>query len=89
MNHFNNTPKKWVSQKEAADWLGRSERTLYKMRFNGLLIQGSCWIRKIPQNPNSHILYNLEACEEVLKGLANAYPLEQAPSQKKLEVASA
>ena len=67
--------KKYVTQREAADWLGRSERTLYKMRISGLLIQGTCWIRKIPQNPNSHILYNLPACEEVLNGLAQAYSM--------------
>ena len=81
--------KKYVTQREAADWLGRSEKTLYKMRLNGLLIYGTCWIRKIPQNPNSHILYNLEACDEVLNGLAKAYSMEQADSNKKLEVASA
>ena len=89
MEQSNRIPRKWVSQKEAAEWSGRSERTLYKMRVNGLLIQGSCWIRKIPQNPNSHILYDLEACEEVLNGLANAYMKEQADSTKKVEVASA
>ncbi len=81
--------KKYVTQREAADWLGRSERTLYKMRISGLLIQGTCWIRKIPQNPNSHILYNLPACEEVLNGLAQAYSMEQADSTKKVEVATA
>ena len=78
-----------MTQREASDWLGISERTLYKMRINGLLIQGTCWRRKIPQNPNSHILYNLPACEEVLNGLAQAYSMEQADSSKKVEVASA
>ena len=81
--------KKYVTQREAADWLGRSEKTLYKMRLNGLLIYGTCWIRKIPQNPNSHILYDLNACEEVLNGLAKAYMKEQANSTKNIEVASA
>ncbi len=81
--------KKYVTQREAADWLGRSEKTLYKMRLNGLLIYGTCWIRKIPQNPNSHILYDLNACEEVLNGLAKAYMKEQADSTKNIEVASA
>ena len=81
--------KKYVTQREAADWLGRSEKTLYKMRLNGLLIYGTCWIRKIPQNPNSHILYNLQACEEVLKGLAQSYSMEQADSSKKVEVVPA
>ena len=81
--------KKYVTQREAADWLGRSERTLYKMRISGLLIQGTCWIRKIPQNPNSHVLYNLENCEEVLNGLARARTMETDVSFKKKEVASA
>ena len=81
--------KKYVTQREAADWLGRSEKTLYKMRLNGLLIYGTCWIRKIPQNPNSHILYDLKACEEVLNGLAKAYMKEQANSTKNIEVALA
>ena len=81
--------KKYVTHREAADWLGRSEKTLYKMRLNGLLIYGTCWIRKIPQNPNSHILYDLNACEEVLNGLAKAYMKEQADSTKNIEVASA
>ena len=81
--------KKYVTQREAADWLGRSERTLYKMRISGLLIQGTCWIRKIPQNPNSHVLYDLQACEEVLNGLARSRTMETVNSSKKKEVASA
>ena len=81
--------KKYVTQREAADWLGRSERTLYKMRISGLLIQGTCWIRKIPQNPNSHVLYHLENCEEVLNGLQRARTMEPDLLIKKKEVASA
>ena len=81
--------KKYVSQREAADWLGRSERTLLTMRQAGLLIEGICWIRKIPQNPNSHVLYNLQACEEVLSGLARARTMETDLLIKKKEVASA
>ena len=81
--------KKYVSQREAADWLGRSERTLLTMRQAGLLIEGICWIRKIPQNPNSHVLYNLQACEEVLSGLAKARSMETDLLIKKKEVASA
>ena len=63
--------QKNISQREATDWLGRSERTLLHMRQAGLLIliEGSCWIRKISQNPNSNVLYNLENCEEVLNVL--------------------
>ena len=81
--------KKWVSQREASDWLGRSERTMLTMRQAGLLIEGICWIRKIPQNPNSHVLYDLQACEEVLNGLARARSMETNLLNKKKEVASA
>ena len=81
--------KKWVSQREASDWLGRSERTMLTMRQAGLLIEGICWIRKIPQNPNSHVLYDLQACEEVLNGLARSRTMETVSPTKKKEVASA
>ena len=80
---------KMVTQKGASDWLGISERTLLTMRNKGLLIEGTCWRRKIPQNPNSHTLYNLDACEEILNGLAKASSMEQDLLKKTKEVASA
>ena len=64
--------RKWHSQRVAAEYLGRSERTLLTMRKLGLLIEGTCWMRKIPRAKNSHCLYDLQACEEVLNGLHNA-----------------
>jgi hypothetical protein len=83
--------KKMVTQKVASDWLGISERTLLTMRNKGLLIEGTCWRRKIPQNPNSHTLYDLENCDEVLNRLASARAksMETAPFENKKEVASA
>ena len=78
-----------VTQKVASDWLGISERTLLTMRNKGLLIEGTCWRRKIPQNPNSHVLYHLENCEEVLNGLQRARTMEPDLLIKKKEVASA
>ena len=78
-----------VTQKVASDWLGISERTLLTMRNKGLLIEGTCWRRKIPQNPNSHTLYDLENCEEVLNRLARARSMETSFLNKKKEVASA
>ena len=81
--------KKYVSQREASDWLGRSERTLLTMRQAGLLIEGVCWIRKIPQNPNSHVLYNLDDCDEGLSGLAKASSMEPDLWKRKKEVAPA
>ena len=81
--------RKKVTQKVASDWLGISERTLLTMRNKGLLIEGTCWRRKIPQNPNSHVLYHIENCEEVLNGLQRARSMEQDLLIKKKEVASA
>ena len=81
--------KKYYTSKEAAEWLCRSERTLLNMRNNGLLIEGTCWVRKIPQNPNSHVLYNLDACEEVLLGLHKASTMEDDLITTDIEVASA
>ena len=80
---------KYVPQKIAAEYFSVSERTLLTMRQTGMLIEGSCWRRKIPQNPNSHVLYNLQACEEVLSGLARARTMETDLLIKKKEVASA
>ena len=81
--------KKWYSQKETAEYFSISERTFLTMRQKGMLIEGTCWRRKIPQNPNSHVLYNLQACEEVLSGLARARTMETDLLIKKKEVASA
>ena len=81
--------KKYYTSKETAEWLCRSERTLLNMRNNGLLIEGTCWVRKIPQNPNSHVLYNLEAYESVLLGLHKASTMEDDLITTDVEVASA
>ena len=81
--------KKWYTQKETSEYFSISERTLLTMRQTGMLIEGSCWRRKIPQNPNSHVLYNLDACEEVLIGLQRARSMEQDLLVKDKEVASA
>tara|TARA_B100000927_G_C16389651_1_gene438808 strand:- start:780 stop:1031 length:252 start_codon:yes stop_codon:yes gene_type:complete len=80
---------KYVPQKIAAEYFSVSERTLLTMRQTGMLIEGSCWRRKIPQNPNSHVLYNLDACEEVLIGLQRARSMEQDLLVRDKEVASA
>ena len=81
--------KKWYTQKETSDYFSISERTLLTMRQKGMLIEGSCWRRKIPQNPNSHILYHLENCEEVLNRLQRERSMEQDLLVKDKEVASA
>ena len=81
--------KKYYTSKEAAEWLCRSERTLLNMRNQGMLIEGVCWVRKIPQNPNSHVLYDIAACEEVLLGLHKARQMEEPLLKREKEVASA
>ena len=57
---------KWVNQKTASTWFGISERTLLNMRNQKVLTEGDCWRRKIPTNSNSHVLYQLENCENKL-----------------------
>ena len=81
--------KKWYSQKEAAEYFSISERTCLTMRQTGMLIEGTCWRRKIPQNPNSHTLYDLDACEEILNGLAKASSMERDLLNRTKEVAPA
>ena len=81
--------KKWYTQKETSEYFSISERTLLTMRQKGMLIEGSCWRRKIPQNPNSHTLYDLDACEEILNGLAKASSMEKDILIKRKEGASA
>ena len=68
---------KWVPQRDAAFALSTSERTLARMRADGVLPVGHCWRRKIPNNRNSHCLYDIEACIDVLNGQARAAELEQ------------
>ena len=66
-----------VCQRDAALALSTSERILTRLRANGILPIGICWQRKNPTNKNSHCLYNLEACLDVLSGQAKAAELEQ------------
>lgn len=70
-------PSAWVTQREAAAALRISERSLQRLRGAGLLSPGQCWIRKIPANLNSHVLYHLPACEHQLSAATIAAQLEQ------------
>ena len=54
--------KKWTNQKDTSKYFNISERTLLTLRSNGFLTEGKCWMRKIPTNPNSHVLYDIFAC---------------------------
>ena len=70
----------WSVQRQAADCLGVSERTLHRWRSAGLLKPGEHFRRKFP-SPNSPLLYHLERCEEAMNH-ACARPwqqLERAP----------
>lgn len=66
-----------VTQKEASTELRISERTLVRLRRDGTLPAGECWIRKVPSNPNSHVLYDLQMCSDVLSGATRALYMEQ------------
>ena len=55
----------WVPQREAADQLGISERTLLRWRVAGLLQPGQHYRRKFPAT-NSPLLYQLELCDKAM-----------------------
>ena len=81
---------KWVTQSEAADHLRLSQRTLIRLRQDGLLTAGECWHRKIPTNANSHVLYHLAACEDALCVATRAAYLEQVQlGHRTMEVVTA
>ena len=54
--------KKWSNQKDTSKYFNISERTLLTLRSSGFLTEGDCWIRKNPNNLNSHVLYDIFAC---------------------------
>ena len=83
---MSNSFRELVSQRDAAYVLSTSERTLSRLRATGVLPIGRCWQRKNPTNKNSHCLYNIEACIEVLSGQSKAAEMETdllANSEKK------
>lgn len=67
----------WLNQRDAAEHLGLSERTLGRLRKNGVLVAGVCWRRKVPSNANSHVLYDVEAVNYALSAAARAALIEQ------------
>jgi len=68
---------KWATQQEAAAALNISVRSLQRLRNGGLLPAGKCWIRKVPSNLNSHVIYDLAACEYHLSTATIAAQMEQ------------
>jgi len=63
----------WAPALDAGSALGVSARTLYRWRSLGLLQAGKHWRRKFP-NPNSPVLYDLAACDAVMRSLAARDP---------------
>ena len=59
------TLEQWATQREAADYLRISERTLQRWRAIGLLKVGQHYRRKFP-NANSPLLYALEKCDHAM-----------------------
>lgn len=84
---MSSTPK-WATQQEAAAALNISVRSLQRLRSGGLLPAGKCWIRKIPANLNSHVIYDLAACEYHLCAATISAQMEQdGLGHRALEVA--
>ncbi len=63
----------WASAFAAGAVLGVSSRTLHRWRSAGLLKPGRHWRRKFPA-PNSPILYDLAACDALMRELAARNP---------------
>ena len=67
----------WVKTRKAESLLCLSERTLLRLRQKKILTAGKCWRRTIPDNLNSHVIYNIPACQEVLSGITAGLEMEQ------------
>ena len=59
-------PKKYATTRQASDYLGVSESTLYLLRKNEILKANIDWRRKFPTS-KSGVLYDLEQCEKTLQ----------------------
>lgn len=70
-------PSKWVTQRDAAFHFCLSERSMIRLRKCGVLAPGRCWVRKILRNTNSHVIYDLAACESALSEATIAASIEQ------------
>ena len=62
------TPK-LVNQRQAADYLNVSEKTIQRWRNNQILKAGIHYRRKTPALANSPYHYDLERCEEKLNAI--------------------
>lgn len=65
-----------------------SPRSLLRLRADGIFEAGKCWIRKVPTNPNSDVLYDLSACQHALSAATIAAQIEQDRlGQREVELA--
>ena len=82
------TSEDWVKTRDAEKILCISERSLLRLRKNKTLLAGTCWRRTIPNNLNSHIIYNIHECLEILNGISKATEMEVdlLAKDEKLEV---
>ncbi len=58
--------RKYATTRQASDYLGVSESTLYLLRKNGILKANIDWRRKFPTR-KSGVLYDLDQCEKTLQ----------------------
>ena len=72
------TNDRWLTQRQMADHLQISERTLLRWRASGALQAGHHYRRKFPA-VNSPLLYQLERCEQAM---TSAFLEKSAPDLK-------
>ena len=71
--------KRWMTCAELAEGMGISERTIYRLRKDGVFKEGKDFRRKIPDNPRSSLIYNRESCEKAYFLVTSGRRLEIAP----------
>ena len=77
-----------ATAREASDALRLSTRSLLRLRNQGILQAGECWVRKFPTNPSSDVLYDLAACKQALNAATIAAQVEQDRlGQREVELA--
>lgn len=77
-----------ATAREASIVLRLSTRSLHRLRTQGILRAGECWVRKFPTNPSSDVLYDIPACLHALNAATIAAQVEQdCLGQPKVELA--
>ena len=52
---------RFATTRQIEPLIGIKEKTLYRLRLNGVLVKGKHYRLKNPLNPKSHILYDVDA----------------------------